>query len=85
MHYTFIDDKRVSKHVMKDGRTFLRLQEAAGLKQAKAKSQGYEEPQTMRHQQISNSQLEPRKVRVNQIKTTTTMEAIFHQKDISRQ
>jgi hypothetical protein len=41
MHYTFIDGKRVSKHTMKDCRTFLRLQEVAGLKQAKAKSQGY--------------------------------------------
>jgi hypothetical protein len=34
-------EKRVSRHAMKDCRTFLRLQEAAGFKQAKAKSQGY--------------------------------------------
>jgi hypothetical protein len=41
MHYTYIDGKRVSRHAMKDCRTFLMLQEAVGFKQAKAKSQGY--------------------------------------------
>jgi hypothetical protein len=41
MHYTYIDGKRVSQHAMKDYRTFLKLQEAVGLKQAEAKSQGY--------------------------------------------
>jgi hypothetical protein len=41
MHYTFIDGKRVSKQAIKDCRTFLRLQEVAGLKQTEAKSQGY--------------------------------------------
>jgi hypothetical protein len=41
MHYTYIDGKRVSRHAMKYCRTFLKLQEAVGFKQAKAKSQGY--------------------------------------------
>jgi hypothetical protein len=41
MHYTYVNRKRVSRHAMKDCRTFLKLQEAVGLKQAKAKNQGY--------------------------------------------
>jgi hypothetical protein len=41
MHYTYIDRKRVSNHMMKDCRTFIRLQEAAGSKQAEARNQGY--------------------------------------------
>jgi hypothetical protein len=32
IHYTFIDGKRVSQHVMKDCKTFLKLQEVAGNK-----------------------------------------------------
>jgi hypothetical protein len=42
IHYTFIDDKRVSRHAMKDCRTFLKLQEVAGHKQAEARRQGYD-------------------------------------------
>jgi hypothetical protein len=38
MHYTYIDGKRVSNHAMKDCRTFIKLQEAVGSKQAKARS-----------------------------------------------
>jgi hypothetical protein len=41
MHYTFIDEKRVSNHMMKDCRTFIRLQEVVGSKQAEAQNQGY--------------------------------------------
>jgi hypothetical protein len=41
MHYTYVDGKRVPRHAMKDCRTFLKLQEAVGFKQAKAKNQGY--------------------------------------------
>jgi hypothetical protein len=41
MHYTYIHGKRVSNHAMKDCRTFIKLQEAVGSKQAKARSQGY--------------------------------------------
>jgi hypothetical protein len=37
MHYTNIHGKRVSRHAMKDCRTLLKLQEAVGFKQAKAK------------------------------------------------
>jgi hypothetical protein len=28
MHYTYVDGKRVSRHAMKDCRTFIKLQEA---------------------------------------------------------
>jgi hypothetical protein len=42
IHSTFVDGKWVSKHAMKDWTTFLKLQEAALNKQAKAKRQGYE-------------------------------------------
>jgi hypothetical protein len=41
IQFAFIDGKRVSKHAMKDYKTFLKLQEAAGNKQAKARRQGY--------------------------------------------
>jgi hypothetical protein len=43
MHYEYIDGKRVSQHAMKDCRTFLKLQEAVGHKQAEARRQGYDE------------------------------------------
>jgi hypothetical protein len=42
IHATFVDGKRVSRHAMKDCTTFLKLQEAALNKQAKAKQQGYD-------------------------------------------
>jgi hypothetical protein len=42
IHSVFFDGKRVSRHAMKDCKTFLKLQEAAVSKQAKAKRQGYE-------------------------------------------
>jgi hypothetical protein len=41
MHYTFIDEKRVSNHLMKDRRTFVKLQEAIGLKHDEERHQGY--------------------------------------------
>jgi hypothetical protein len=37
IHFMFVDGKRVSRHAMKDCKTFLKLQEAAGNKQAKAR------------------------------------------------
>jgi hypothetical protein len=40
IHSAFVDGKRVSRHVMKDCTTFLKLQEAALNKQAEAKWQG---------------------------------------------
>jgi hypothetical protein len=42
IHSAFIDEKRVSRHAMKDCTTFLKLQEAALSKQTEAKRQGYE-------------------------------------------
>jgi hypothetical protein len=42
IHYTFIDGKRVSRHAMKDCRTFLKLQEVAGNKQVEERRQGYD-------------------------------------------
>jgi hypothetical protein len=37
IHFAFVDGKRVSRHAMKDCKTFLKLQEAAGNKQAEAR------------------------------------------------
>jgi hypothetical protein len=34
MHYSYLDGKKISYHLMQDCRTFFRLQEAVGLKQA---------------------------------------------------
>jgi hypothetical protein len=42
IHFVFVDGKRVSRHAIKDCKTFLKLQEAAGNKQAEARRQGYE-------------------------------------------
>jgi hypothetical protein len=42
IHYAFINGKRVSRHARKDCRTFLKLQEVAGNKQAEARRQGYD-------------------------------------------
>jgi hypothetical protein len=42
IHYTFIDMKRVSRHAMKDYKTFLKLQEATENNKAEARRQGYE-------------------------------------------
>jgi hypothetical protein len=41
MHYTYINGKRVSNNAMKGYQTFIKLQEAAGTKQAEARNQGY--------------------------------------------
>jgi hypothetical protein len=42
IYSAFVDGKRVSRHPMKDCTTFLKLQEAALNKQAKAKHQRYD-------------------------------------------
>jgi hypothetical protein len=42
IHSAFVDGRSVSRHAMKDCKTFLKLQEAAISKQAEAKRQGYE-------------------------------------------
>jgi hypothetical protein len=42
IHFAFVDGKRVSRHAIKDYKMFLKLQEVAGNKQAKARRQGYE-------------------------------------------
>jgi hypothetical protein len=41
IHYAYVDRKRVSNHWMRDYHTFIKLQEAAGSKQAEARNQGY--------------------------------------------
>jgi hypothetical protein len=41
MHYAYVDGKRVSNHLMRDCRNFLKLQEATGSMQAEARNQGY--------------------------------------------
>jgi hypothetical protein len=42
VHSTFVNGKRVSRHAMKDCKTFLKLQEVTVNKQAEARRQGYE-------------------------------------------
>jgi hypothetical protein len=42
IHSTFVDGKWVSRHAIKDCKTFLKLQNVAVNKQAKARRQGYE-------------------------------------------
>jgi hypothetical protein len=72
IHYAFVDGKRVSRHAMKDCKTFLKLKEVAGNKQAEAR-------------QISSRTMERRKDKTSQIKETTMMADISHPKDISPQ
>jgi hypothetical protein len=75
---------------MKDCKTFLKLQEAAGNKQAKARRQGYEgramkATQATRLHQTSKQTMEQRKAKTNQIKETPMKEGISHLKDTSQQ
>jgi hypothetical protein len=70
---------------MKDCRTFLKLQEAVGFKQAEAKSQGYRgatnnTPST--NQPPTNG---AHRARDNPTRAIKKMEVISHLKDISRQ
>jgi hypothetical protein len=82
---TFFDGKRVSRHAMKDCKTFLKLQEATVNKQAKAKRQGYEgntsNAPTITQQQTT----ELHKVKTSQAKDTTMMEDISRPKGTSQQ
>jgi hypothetical protein len=41
MHYAYVYGKRVSNYLMRDCRTFFKLQEAIGSKQTEAQDQGY--------------------------------------------
>jgi hypothetical protein len=70
---------------MKDCKTFLKLQEAAGNKQAEARRQGSRATQTMHHHQASKQTMEQRKAKTKQIKETTMMEGISHLKGTSQQ
>jgi hypothetical protein len=79
MHYTYGDGKRVSRHAMKDCRTFLKLQEAVGFKQAEAKSQGYRGDTNNTppsNQQQTNGATQ------GHGQSSKTMEVISHQKAI---
>jgi hypothetical protein len=80
IHSAFVDGKRVSRHAMKDCKTFLKLQEAAVNKQAEAKRQWYEgntnnAPTTT--QQANNGASQ---VKTSQAKDTTMTEDISHPK-----
>jgi hypothetical protein len=57
---------------MKDYKTFLKLQEAAINKQAKAKRQGYEETQTTHLQRLYRQTMELSKVKTSQAKETAS-------------
>jgi hypothetical protein len=85
MHYAFIDGKRVSRHAVKDCRTFLKLQEAVVSKQAEARRQGHDGNTSSAPQQISKQQTKPRKGRISQIRETRMMEDISHLNGTSAQ
>jgi hypothetical protein len=85
IHSAFVDGKRVSRHAMKDCKTFLKLQEAAVSKQAEARRQGYE-GNTNKHLHQPNKQTtELRKVKTSQAKETTMREVISHPMGTSHQ
>jgi hypothetical protein len=79
----FIDGKRVSRHTMKDCKTFLKLQEAAVNKQAEAKKQGYEGNTSNAPSTTQQATTELHKVKTSQPKDTTMMEDISRPKDTS--
>jgi hypothetical protein len=57
MHYAYLDGKRVSNHLMKDYKTFLRLQDALELSQgahqgSTTTSQGYQVQNNARYLEL---------------------------------
>jgi hypothetical protein len=84
MHYAYVDDKRVSQHAMKDCRTFLKLQEAVGHKQAEARRQGYDK-NTSTAPPANKQQTEPHKDKISQVRETKTMEDTSDLKGTSAQ
>jgi hypothetical protein len=85
IYSAFVDGKRVSRHAMKDCKTFLKLQEASVSKQAEAKRQGYEGNTNNAPTTTQQANMEPRKVKTSQAKGTTMMEDTSHPKDTSQQ
>jgi hypothetical protein len=89
MHYTYVDGKRVLNHMLKDCRTFIKLEEAAGSKQAEARNQGYAgilgRQQTMHHRLLRYQPTEPRWSKDNKTSVIRMMEDTSHQKATSRQ
>jgi hypothetical protein len=82
IHFAFVDGKRVSRHAMKDCKTFLKLQEVAGNKQ---EDRAMRATQTAHHRQASKQTMEQGKAKTNQIKETTMTEGISHLKGTSQQ
>jgi hypothetical protein len=80
MHYAFINGKRVSRHAMKDCRTFLKLQEAVGHKQPRQEGKATTETQATHLQQINKQPTEQHKEKISQIRETKMMEDTSHQK-----
>jgi hypothetical protein len=70
---------------MKDYRTFLKLQEVVGNKQAKARRQGYNGNTNNAPSASRKQPTEQHKDRVSQIKETKMREDISHLKDTSLQ
>jgi hypothetical protein len=68
---------------MKDCRTFIKLQEAVGYKQAEARRQGYDRNMNNAPWQANKQQTELRKGKVNQTRGTRMMEGTSRLKDIS--
>jgi hypothetical protein len=85
IHSAFVDGKRISRHAIKDCKTFLKLQEAAISKQAEAKGKDTKGTRIMCLQQLSRQTMEPLKIKISQIKDTTMMEDMYHPKGTSQQ
>jgi hypothetical protein len=85
IHSAFVDGKRVSRHAMKDCKTFLKLQEAAVNKKPKQRGKVMKETQAMDLQRFNRQTMELRKVKTSQAKETTMTEDISHPKGTSQQ
>jgi hypothetical protein len=88
IHSAFIDGKRVSRHAMKDCKTFLKLQEAGrreSTNKPKQRGKVMTETQTTHLQQLNRQTMELRTVKTSQAKETIMMEDISHPKDTSQQ
>jgi hypothetical protein len=83
--YTYVDGKRVSRHAIKDCRTFIKLQEAVGYKQVEARSQGYGGNVKNAPPATNKQKMELRKDKVNQAREMKMTEDTSRPKAISPQ
>jgi hypothetical protein len=85
IHSAFVNGKRVSRHAMKDCKSFLKLQEEQETSKPKQEGRATWATQTAHHRQASKQETEQHKAKANQIKETTMTEGISHPKDTSQQ